>query len=265
MPEPVAGKTVVVTGGGGGLGLAIARAFGRRGAQVALLDRDEIALAEAIRDLHAEGIDATAHGVDVTDAKACESAMAAIAAQTGGIDILVNNAGISQHAPFAQTDPAVFRKVVEVNLFGSVHCTKAALESLRSRRGRIVAISSVAGFAPLLDRTGYAASKHALHGFFDTLRAELAGDGVTVTVVCPAYVDTKIDAHALAGDGGRLEKPKRVVGRVLPPEVVAEKIVDAALARKERLLVSGVAKIAWWVSRITPGLYRRMMLASHRR
>jgi len=138
---------------------------------------------------------------DVADDADCVRAVGDCIARYGRLDVLVANAGISHRSAFASTDAAVIRRVMEVNFFGAVNCTRAALPHLRSVRGAIVAVSSVAGYSPLVARTGYAASKHALHGFYDSLRAELAEDGVDVTLVCPSFVATGIGRNALGGDG----------------------------------------------------------------
>jgi short-subunit dehydrogenase len=172
----------------------------------------------------------------------------------------VNNAGISHHGAFAETKLEVIRRVVEVNFFGAVHCTRAALPSLVERRGLIIAISSVAGFSPLLDRTGYSASKHAMHGFFETLRTELAPRGVDVTMVCPSFVATDIDRHALGADGAPLARPKVVVGGSASADEVAQRIVAGARKGKRLLLVGRVAQQAYLLSRFLPSLYDRIMV-----
>ncbi|MCX8006445.1 MAG: SDR family oxidoreductase, partial [Burkholderiaceae bacterium] len=174
--------------------------FAAAGARVAVLDRDGDAVDRMAGELVA-GAGGIALPCDVTDPAACGEAIAAVAARYGGIDVLVNNAGISHRSAFATTSPGVIRRVMEVNFFGAMHCTQAALPHLVASRGAIVVVSSVAGFAPLIGRTGYAASKHALHGFFASLRTELAPAGVTVTLVCPSFVATGIDRNALGGDG----------------------------------------------------------------
>ena len=254
-----AGSTVVVTGAAGGLGRAIALRFAAAGARIAALDRDEAALAELAAHCEAAGIDCLAVPCDVTDARACAAAIAAAAERFGRIDVLVNNAGLSHRSGLAQTAPAVIRKVVEVNFFGAVHCTQAALPHLLASRGLIVVISSVAGFAPLIARTGYAASKHALHGFFDSLRSELAPEGVGVTLVCPSFVDTGIERHALGADGGPARHARTVTGERATPEAVADQVYLAASKRQRLLLVGRTARLAWWVSRIAPAMYERMM------
>ncbi|MCA9619414.1 MAG: SDR family NAD(P)-dependent oxidoreductase, partial [Myxococcales bacterium] len=126
-----------------------------------------------------------------------------------------------------------------------------------ARRGRIVAISSVAGFAPLIGRVGYAASKHALHGYFDSLRAELADRGVAVTLVCPAYADTAIDRHAIGAE----QKPvkKRTVGRLLSADEVATAVLQGVEREARQVEVSWVAKSSYWLWTLAPRAYEHLM------
>ena len=175
----------------------------------------------------------------------CEAAVAEVVETWGGIDVLVNNAGITHLGLFRDTDVDVIRRVVEVNFFGAVNCTKAALPSLLERHGQIVVTSSVAGVAPLATRTGYAASKHALHGFFDSLRSEHRGDGLGVLIVCPSFVDTKIGDRALGVDGGSAPAGARTgVQTPVPPEDIADAVVDAARRDRRLLLVPREARLA---------------------
>lgn len=242
------GRTVVVTGAAGGLGSALCRRFKAAGARVVGLDLD----ASRVKDA------ALALSCDVTDPASCRAAFAA----AGGADVLINNAGISHRSLFRDTEPAVLRKVMEVNFWGSVHCTEAALETLVARRGLIVTLSSVAGFGPLVARTAYSASKHALHGFFESLRCELDGTGVSVLMVCPSFLDTGMDARVLGGGGAPVGTTKPVVGRLLGPDEAAEEIFRAARDGKRLLLPGATAKLAWWVRRLAPAFYERMMLRS---
>lgn len=264
MPERhFKGRVVVITGGAGGIGAALGHAFAYEGAKVALLDRDRTRLDEVVAGLpkgRAMGVE-----LDVCDEAACERAIAAVQAAWGGVDVLVNNAGISHRSRFADTEASVLRRVMDVNFFGAVHCTGAALASITERRGLIVTISSVAGFAPLVGRTGYCASKHALHGFFDSLRTELRGSGVDVMMVCPSFIATKIEERALSGGGRALgNAPRAVAGSVMQPDEVARAIVDGA-ARRDRLLTpSAISRSSWWISRIAPRIYDRLMLRSQR-
>ena len=254
-----AGKVVVITGAAGGLGRALAGAFAGAGARIAALDRDAAGVEALAAEQRADGRQALGLACDVTDAAACTRAMGEVMRSWGQIDVLINNAGISHRSAYRRTDPAVIRQVMEVNFFGSVHCTRAALDALLASRGLVIVISSVAGFAPLIARTGYAAAKHALHGFFDSLRTELADDGVGVLMVCPSFIATGIDRNALGGDGAPARHAQQIVGvRALADDVAAE-ILHAARSGRQLLLPGRMAKLAWWVSRLAPGYYARAM------
>ncbi|MDP6979646.1 MAG: SDR family oxidoreductase [Myxococcota bacterium] len=256
--EPV----VVITGAASGIGAALARHYAKAGARLALLDRD-LAGVEAL-DADTLG---TAHaplpiGCDITSAAACEQAIEQVIKHFGQIDVLINNAGITHVGTFAETDPDVIRRVMDVNFFGALYCTKAALSHLLASQGRIVVMSSVAGFAPLARRTGYAASKHALHGLFDTLRSEVAGQGVSVTMVCPSFVRTSIGANALGVSGGASPADRGEVGQAMEPDEIAALIHRAAERRQRRILIGRVGKLSYWVSRLFPASYERIMLSS---
>jgi NAD(P)-dependent dehydrogenase (short-subunit alcohol dehydrogenase family) len=259
MPEPriLAGRVAVVTGAATGIGRSIAHALARQRAKVAVLDIDEEGAGVVAAAIEAKGGEAAALRCDVTQPIDCSDAVAAVTERWGGVDLLVNNAGISHHSRGADTDPSVIRRVMDVNFFGAVHCTHAALPSLIERRGAVVAISSVAGFAPLVGRAGYAASKHALHGYFDTLRVELAERGVDVLLVCPAYADTNIDRHAV----GAAKQPvrKRTVGRLLHPDEVADAVVRGVEERQRAIALSWVAKSSYWLWTLAPAVYERIM------
>ncbi len=259
-----AGRVVVVTGGGSGLGAAYARRFARAGAKLALLDVDAAKAAALAEELAHAGGEAIGLGCDVRDENACRNAIAAVIERFGGIDVLVNNAGITHRSAFTETDGAVLRRVMDVNLFGAVHCTQAALPSLLARGGLIIAVSSIAGVAPLYGRTGYAASKHAVVGLFSSLRTELAPRGVDVLVVCPGFTATGIGAAALDGDGRTTAHPQSTVGRVATPESVADAVYRAACAGRTLLVLTAAGKAAFFLSRLAPSLYERLMVRSLR-
>ncbi len=251
-------RVVVVTGAAGGLGRELCVAFAARGARIAALDVDQPALERLQRELALPEL--LALRCDLSDQQQCSAALAEVVQRWGGIDVLVNNAGISHRSLFAQTDPAVIRRVMEVNFFGAVNATHAALPALLERHGTVVAISSVAGFAPLAARSGYAASKHALHGLFETIRAEYGDRGLDVLLVCPGFIATAIAAAHLGGDGSSAQGPRTVVGEALAPALVARRVVKAVEQRRQLLLVGRVAWLAWLVSRLAPRWYERTMV-----
>jgi NAD(P)-dependent dehydrogenase (short-subunit alcohol dehydrogenase family) len=257
------GSVALVSGAASGLGRALALHAVEQGARVLALDVDRPGLEalQARAGALAPGGEALATRVcDVSDRSACEAAVAHAVDRFGALDWLFANAGISHHSALVHTSAQVIRRVVEVNFFGAVHLAQAALPHLLARRGAIVVTSSVAGFSPLLARTGYAASKHALHGFFDSLRPEVRAAGVDVTLACPSFVDTAIDRHALDGQG-RVGRPaaRVVVGRALAPDEVARRICKAALRRRPLVRVGRTAHLAWWLSRLAPPLYEALM------
>ena len=258
------GRTVVITGGAGGIGRALGRQFGGAGGKIALLDLPSSPLEEAKRSLEQAGIETLAQPCDITDVAQVNEAMAKVRESFGKVDVLINNAGIVHRSAFAQTKPEVFRRVMEVNLFGALHCTQACLSDIVANRGLIIAVSSIAGLAPLYGRSGYAASKHAMHGLFESLGAELAQDGVGVLMVCPSFVESGLEASTLGGDGSRIERPRSKVGRLGNPDDVAADVLKAAQAGRRRLVLTPVGKTSALLSRIAPGLYQRLMIRSLR-
>ena len=254
-----ANKTVVVTGGGSGIGLALARRFAQGGAQLALLDMDPLALETAEKEIKALGGRCIGIGCDVSKKENCDVAISRVLQHYGGIDVLINNAGITQRGAFVETDVAVFEKVMAVNFFGSLYCTKAAIESLIERKGLIIVNESIAGIAPLLGRTGYSASKHALNGLFTSLRTELRGTGAHVMIVCPGFVETNLQTRALGGDGNVTAHPQSRVGGQQTPDQVADIVYRGACRRKDLLVLTPVGKLTWWMNRLLPPLYERIM------
>lgn len=255
-------KTIVITGAAGGIGSALAQRFGAGGARLGLLDIDQDRLDRLVAELEGNGIESLALACDITHEEDCQAALASIEAAYDGVDVLINNAGMTHLSPFAETESEVYRRLMNVNLFGAIYTTKAALTSLLARRGTVIVISSVAGFSPLAMRSGYAASKHALHGFFDTIRAELEPRGLKVMVVCPGFTRTDIGKRALGGDGGPAHEPRSSVGHHAEPAEVAESIYRGVLEGRRLLVLSPVGKLAYLISRVAPSLYQKVMMRS---
>lgn len=256
------GKIVVITGAAGGMGAAFAHRFGEAGAKLGLLDLSVEGIESLAADLRGRGIENLAVACDVTAAEECQAAITSVIKCFGGIDVLINNAGITHRSAFRDTKLGVFQRVMGVNFFGSLYCTKAALESLIERNGLIIAVSSVAGFSPLYGRSGYAASKHALHGLFDSLRTELSPLGVDVMIVCPGFTATGISASALGGDGEITLHPQSTLGRIARPADVADAVFRAAVSGKRLLVLSAVGRLTRLVNKMFPGLYERLMARS---
>ena len=256
----IQGKVVAITGGAGGIGAALAWKFGRAGARIALIDVDEGEAKSRENELLQAGVIVFAQRADIADESEGTAAIIGIIQHFGGIDILINNAGISHRGAFREAEISTIRKVMEVNFFGSLICTKAALESILSRRGMIIVISSIAGLAPVLGRTAYCASKHALHGLFETLRSELSDQGVQVMMVCPGFTKTNLQSKALDGKGLVTPYSRTTVGREASPSKVADSIFKGAEKRKRLLILSPAGKFSCLLFRFAPAFYDRLMM-----
>ncbi len=259
MSALMEGKVIAVTGGASGIGLAICRLFGSEGARVAVIDMNQDEALRQAELLLEAGIEATAFTCDVSREEECSNAIQAIIDVYKGIDILVNNAGLTQRSAFIDTQSAVYRKIMDVNFFGALYCTKAAIKSLIERRGVIVVTSSHAGYAPLFGRTAYSASKHALHGLFESLRTEVKSMGVHVMMLCPGFTRTNLQDRALDGDGSINMRPRSQVGSEDTPENVARAVLQGVIKRKRMLVLTPTGKMTYWLSRLAPGLYENIM------
>lgn len=255
-----ADKVVWITGASSGIGEALVHAFRREGAHVVLSARRADELERVGRDC-AQGTPGDGPGdlmvvpLDVADADALEPAALRVLERFGRVDILVNNAGITNRSLVADTDMAVYRRVMEVDFFGAVGLTKAVLPSMLERKsGHIVAVTSVAGKYSTPLRSGYNAAKAAMHGFFDSLRAEIWADGIAVTLILPGAIRTEVSINALTGDGSPYGKMNRFLEQGMPPEEFARRALDAVAQRRdEAMIASGEARRLVWMKRFLPG------------
>ncbi|MBM7061440.1 SDR family oxidoreductase [Pseudomonas sp. UL073] len=254
-------KVVVVSGGCAGIGRALVLRMAQAGARLAILDLEQGELDSLVRHLaDHHNVEALGLHCDVADATQATEAIARVIERFGGVDVLINNAGITHRSTFAETDLAVFQRIMAVNYFGALHLTKAALPSLLQRQGQIIVLSSLSGFTPLLYRSAYNASKHALHGLFDTLRYEIKGSGVNVMLVCPGFTATDLRKNALVADGSVTRHPPLAIGKVAAPQDVAEAIYQGALRRRRLLVLSNVDWRARVLARFFPRLFERVLL-----
>lgn len=247
----LAGKTAVISGGAGGLGRALAAALQGRGWRTVLIDLDIAGLAATDRQVPI--------ACDLTDAAARAGAFARILEREPRIDLFVYNAGITQIGAFADSTETGHRKVFEINYFAAVEMARAFLPAVRASRGTHLAISSVAGFTPLYHRTAYAASKHALEGFFNSLRSEEAPHGVRTLIAAPSFVGTNIGNAGRQADG--TARPGSAPDGVdyMTPEQAARIILRGLDRGTAMIPVGRVARLAWIVNRLSPRLYQRLM------
>jgi short-subunit dehydrogenase len=254
-------QRVWITGASSGIGEALAYEFHRAGAKVILSARREDQLQRVQSRCGGEG-SVRVLPLNVTDPEQLSRQTATALQIFGGIDILVNNAGVSQRSFVKDTEMQVYRDLMEVNFFGAVALTKAVLPDMMQRKsGHIVAISSLVGKFGTPLRSGYAAAKHAMHGFFDSLRAEVARDGIKVTVVCPGYIRTDISLNALRGDGSLHAKMDSGQEKGMPANECAAKILKAIAAGKEEVNIGGKDKYLVQVKRFFPRVFSRMVRA----
>jgi short-subunit dehydrogenase len=251
-------NVTIITGASRGIGRALALQMAAQGAWLALAARSLDDLEQAAADCRQAGGQAVAIQTDVAEQEQCQRLIDKTVAEYGRIDTLVNNAGISMWAIFDQMqDFSPFERVMQVNYFGSLYCTKAALPYLKERRGRIVVTCSLAGKAGVPTRSGYAASKHAQAGFFNTLRIELAGSGVSVTIVYPDFVASDIRKQAFGADGQPLGTSPVQESKVMTADECARLMLQAA-ARRQREQLQGRGRFLQYLLPFVPGLIDKM-------
>jgi short-subunit dehydrogenase len=252
-------NVVVLTGASRGIGRELALQLAEQGALLALSARDMAALEEVAELCRARGGQAVAIPGDVAEEPHCAALIQKTVATYGRIDTLINNAGISMWALFEEvTDLSVFERIMRINYLGSVWCTWHALPHVKKTRGRLVAVASLTGKTGVPTRSGYAASKHAMVGFFDTLRIELAGSGVSVTVTCPDFVATEIRERAFGADGKPLGTSPVQESKVMTAATCARLILASAARRDRELIPSLRGKIGLWLKLLAPSLIDRI-------
>jgi short-subunit dehydrogenase len=243
-------KVVAITGGSDGIGKALIDALVPLGAKIATCGRNY----EKLYRLQLEYSNVLLHTVvcDVSSEEDCKKFIHSTIETFGGIDILINNAGISMRALMNEAETDVIRKVMDVNFFGAVYCTKYALPSIISRRGVIVGVSSIAGYRGLPGRSGYSASKFALQGWLEAVRTELMDAGVHVMWVCPGFTTSNIRHTALNKDGNVQDDNAMQEGSLMPAAECAQHILPAIENKKRTLVLTGTGKRTIFMNKFFP-------------
>ena len=254
-------KRVWITGASSGIGEALAVAFAQQGAHLILSARNE-------QELHRVAAASTAAGaastlvqpLDLAQHDSIPGTVEKVLRQVGKVDILINNGGISQRALALDTTLDVDKKLMNVNYFGTVALTKAVLPTMLTHQlGHIVTITSLTGKFGSPYRTSYAAAKHALHGFFDSLRAELGHTPIRVTLICPGFIKTNVSVNALTGDGSNLGVMDDAQANGMLPEVLARKILRTIERGKEEAYFGGKEVLGVYLKRFFPAYFSKVL------
>ncbi len=245
-------KVVVITGASSGIGKALAFVFAQKGSRVVLGARSADKLHDIVSEIEKKGGQAVYFPMDVTIENDCINFILKAKETFGQIDVLINNAGISMRALFKDTSPEVLRRVMDVNFWGTVYCTKYALPYLLETKGTVVAVSSVAGIKGLPGRTGYSASKFAIHGFMESLRIENLKTGLHVLMAYPGFTASNIRQTALVADGSAQGKSPLEEGKIMPAEEVAKQIYKAVKKRKRSMVLTSEGKLTVFLNKFFP-------------
>ena len=254
MRNALNSKVVVITGASSGIGEAMAKLYAQMGAKVVLGARSEEKLKQLTEQIISAGGQATYSVTDVTVAEECKRLIDKAVDTFGGIDVLICNAGISMRAIFDDVDLSVLHRLMDVNFWGTVYCSKYALPYLQQSKGSLVGISSVAGLHGLPGRTGYSASKYAMTGLLETIRIENLKKGLHVMVACPGFTASNVRFSALVADGSQQGSTPREEGKMMTAEQVA-RIVARGIAKRKRLcLMEAEGRATHFVKKFAPSL-----------
>jgi short-subunit dehydrogenase len=258
-------KVVWITGASGGIGEAMAYAFAKRGSRLVLSARREEELLRVKKQCGLPNQDLMTLVLDMEKTEDFSEPVKLVIHQMGSIDVLVHNAGISQRSKVEFTEFNSYKRLIQLNFLSVVALTQAVLPYMKNQgSGHFVAISSIAGKlgAPL--RSGYAASKHALHGFFDALRSEVLDEGINVTIICPGYIKTNISINALGQNGQIHGKMDENQNKGISPEDCAERIVSAVSRNKSEVYIAKKELLGVYLKRFFPRLLEKILLNQNR-
>ncbi|MEX0721549.1 MAG: SDR family oxidoreductase [Balneolaceae bacterium] len=255
------GKTIWITGASSGIGAAFAKAFHEEGANLILSSRRKQALQEVKDNLVGDTASVKILPLDLAEGESLPGKAKEALAAFGSIDVLINNGGISQRATVMESDISTFRRLMEINYFGAIALTKEVLPHMVERNsGHVIVTSSVAGKIGTKYRSGYAASKHAVQGFFNSLRQEMYEHNVAVTLLCPGFIKTDISKNALTGDGTKFGKMGDAHKNAMTAEEMVARVLPKIKAQKEEIYITGLKEgLALWVQRFSPTLLNKIL------
>lgn len=253
-------KVVIVTGASSGIGLATVRHFFSLGAKVVLAARSIDKLNSIAEEMDECSSRVLCVRTDVTSEEDCRRLIEITVARFGRIDILVNNAGVSMRASFAKVDLTVLKRLMDVNFWGTVYCTKYALPWLLETKGTVAGVISVAGYAGLPGRTGYSSSKFAVRAFLETLRMEHSDDGLHVLVFAPGYTESNVRCSALLADGRPQGTTPKDEKNLMSAEEVARKLAEAIRCRRREKILTALGYWDVWLYKRFPRLMDKVQL-----
>jgi len=252
-------KTVIITGASSGIGKALAFEFAAAEANLVLSARSIELLEEIKAEINKKyPVKIIAVKTDVTVEAECKNLVETAFAEFGKIDVLINNAGISMRALFKNLDLKVLKQSMDVNFWGTVYTSKYAINHLLESSGSLVAVTSITGFAGLPARTGYAASKYAVHGFMESLRIENMETGLHVMVAAPGYTRSNIRFNALTADGSPQGDTPREEEKMMEPEEVAKRILKGVKKRKPIIVLTFQGRIMVLLRKLFPRLLDKL-------
>jgi len=256
----IQGQVIWITGASSGIGEALAYSLAKRGAKLILSARREEELHRVKSACQRAEEDILVLPLDLEKQAEFPEKVAQAVAYFAHIDILINNGGISQRSLAKDTDLAVDRRIMEIDYFGTIALTKAVLPLMLQRKaGKIVVVSSLVGKFGTPLRSAYAAAKHALHGFFDSLRAECWQENLKVLIVCPGFIKTQVSINALTAQGEKQNKMDDAQANGMSADKCAEKIIKAIVADKEEVYIGGREIYAVYLKRLLPTLFSKIL------
>lgn len=255
-------RVVIITGASSGIGKALAFEYAKRDYRIVIAARNVENLDEVKKELIKSNCEVVSVIADVSKEEDCKFIIDKAIEHYNQIDVLINNAGISMRAIFEDLDLNVLKRLMDTNFWGTVYCTKFALPWLLKAKGSVVAVSSIAGFAPLPGRTGYSSSKFAIHGFLQTLRVENLKKGLHVMIAAPGFTASNIRKTALVADGSQQGETPKAEEKLMTAEKVAFYIAKGVEKRKRTIVLTSQGKMVVLLYKLFPSLMDKVIYNS---